>query len=185
MNPVAESRRKAYQALEIRFLTLRHPWGTAALAASGLALFSITLRGGGRALGEHLKAIGHDSDNLGAAPAGDPVLSPLREWLEALLVRARYAPPPAFARTISGTSFQETVWRTIAAIPPGETRSYGEIARRIGRPRAARAVGAASAANPLPPLIPCHRLKGAGGDLRGYAGGFAMKRHLLGVERSR
>ncbi len=60
--------------------------------------------------------------------------------------------------------------------------TYAGMARRIGRPRAARAVGAAAAANPIPPLIPCHRLMGSGGGLRGYAGGIGMKMRLIGAE---
>jgi O-6-methylguanine DNA methyltransferase len=83
-----------------------------------------------------------------------------------------------------GTPFQRAVWDAVAAIPYGETRSYGEIARALGRPAAARAVGAANGANPLAPIIPCHRVVGADGGLTGYGGGLAMKRHLLDLERS-
>ncbi len=175
----------AGQVREVRCLTLSHPWGTAALAASGQELCIIALRGGRRALKERMAARGNSSARLVSASGSDPILAPVRDWLDALLVRERYAPPPPLTDQFSGTPFQEMVWRAIAAIPPGETRSYVEIAREIGRPRAARAVGAASAANPLPPLIPCHRLMGAGGGLRGYAGGLPMKRHLLELERSR
>ena len=81
-----------------------------------------------------------------------------------------------------GTPFQRLVWDAVAAVPYGETRTYGEIARTIGRPAAARAVGAANGANPLPVIIPCHRLIGANGDLTGYGGGIEIKRHLLAIE---
>lgn len=81
-----------------------------------------------------------------------------------------------------GTPFQRLVWDAVAAVPYGETRTYGEIARTIGRPAAARAVGAANGANPLPVIIPCHRLIGANGDLTGYGGGIEIKRQLLALE---
>ncbi|HZS86107.1 MAG TPA: methylated-DNA--[protein]-cysteine S-methyltransferase [Chloroflexota bacterium] len=82
-----------------------------------------------------------------------------------------------------GTPFQQRVWQAVAAVPYGQTRSYGEIARAIGRPAAVRAVGAANGANPLPPIIPCHRLIGADGGLTGYGGGLGMKAWLLELER--
>jgi len=81
-----------------------------------------------------------------------------------------------------GTSFQTTVWKAVAKIPAGETRSYAEIAAAIGRPRAVRAVGAAQAANPLPILVPCHRVIGTDGRLTGYAGGLDVKQWLLDHE---
>lgn len=82
-----------------------------------------------------------------------------------------------------GTAFQREVWAAVAAIPYGETRSYQQIARQIGRPGASRAVGAANGANPLPPIVPCHRVIGAAGSLVGYGGGLALKRQLLELER--
>ena len=82
-----------------------------------------------------------------------------------------------------GTSFQRQVWKTLQQIPCGETISYGELAKRIGRPTAARAVGAANGRNPLPIVVPCHRVIGADGSLTGYAGGFAIKESLLAHER--
>jgi len=82
----------------------------------------------------------------------------------------------------AGTAFQKSVWGALAEIPWGETRSYGELARAIGRPTAARAVGAANGANPLPIVLPCHRVIGARGTLTGYAGGLERKRRLLALE---
>jgi methylated-DNA-[protein]-cysteine S-methyltransferase len=82
-----------------------------------------------------------------------------------------------------GTPFQQQVWQAVAAVPYGQTRSYSEIARSIDRPAAVRAVGAANGANPLPPIIPCHRIVGAGGALTGYSGGLEMKAWLLNLER--
>ncbi|HET7034829.1 MAG TPA: methylated-DNA--[protein]-cysteine S-methyltransferase [Thermomicrobiaceae bacterium] len=81
-----------------------------------------------------------------------------------------------------GTPFQRRVWQAVAAVPFGETATYREIAARIGAPRAYRAVGAANGANPAAIVIPCHRLVGADGGLRGYGGGLHQKRALLDLE---
>jgi methylated-DNA-[protein]-cysteine S-methyltransferase len=81
-----------------------------------------------------------------------------------------------------GTPFQQAVWTTLLAIPAGETRSYVDIARAIGRPSAVRAVGAANGRNPLAIVVPCHRVIGASGALTGYAGGLDAKRWLLAHE---
>lgn len=86
-----------------------------------------------------------------------------------------------FALT-TGTPFQQRVWRTLATIPRGETRSYGWLARAIDAPKAVRAVGAANGANPLPILLPCHRVVGADGSLTGFGGGIETKRRLLALE---
>jgi methylated-DNA-[protein]-cysteine S-methyltransferase len=83
---------------------------------------------------------------------------------------------------VRGTVFQKAAWDEIARIPYGATTTYGEIARRIGKPQAARAVGAANGANPLPIIIPCHRVLGANGSLTGYGGGLEMKAALLRLE---
>lgn len=81
-----------------------------------------------------------------------------------------------------GTAFQLSVWRALADIPYGETITYGELARRVGRPAAFRAVGQANGANPLPIVYPCHRVVAAGGRLGGYGGGLETKRRLLALE---
>ena len=77
-----------------------------------------------------------------------------------------------------GTDFQKQVWSQLMKIPFGETRSYGEIARSLGKPNSSRAVGAANGANPIPILIPCHRVIGSNGNLTGYAGGLDKKIYL-------
>ena len=82
-----------------------------------------------------------------------------------------------------GTSFRATVWDELMRIPYGETISYGELARRIGQPSASRAVGAANGANPLPIIVPCHRVIGSSGALTGFGGGLPTKRWLLEHER--
>jgi len=81
-----------------------------------------------------------------------------------------------------GTPFQREVWSALLAIPYGETVSYGELARRLGRSNASRAVGAANGRNPIPIIIPCHRVIGADGSLTGFGGGLAIKRRLLELE---
>lgn len=82
-----------------------------------------------------------------------------------------------------GTPFQLAVWEGLRTIPYAETRSYGDLARQIGRPRAVRAVGAANGANPLSIVVPCHRVIGSNGSLTGYGGGLDAKRWLLAHER--
>lgn len=81
-----------------------------------------------------------------------------------------------------GTAFQQTVWRELQKIPGGQTLSYGQIAAALGRPSAARAVGGACGANPVPLLVPCHRVLAAGGRPGGFSGGMAWKRRLLAAE---
>ena len=92
--------------------------------------------------------------------------------------RQRFALPLA----PRGTEFYRAVWRALEAIPYGETRSYGDIAAAVGRPKAVRAVGQANHRNPIPIVIPCHRVVGADGSLTGYAGGLDLKARLLRLE---
>jgi O-6-methylguanine DNA methyltransferase len=105
-----------------------------------------------------------------------PALTQLREYFSR--VRHEFDLP----LDVRGTDFQKAVWGELVRIPYGATTSYGDIARRIGRPKAARAVGAAIGANPLPILIPCHRVVGADGSLTGYGGGLEVKASLLRLE---
>lgn len=83
-----------------------------------------------------------------------------------------------------GTEFQKTVWNALLEIPYGETISYSQLASLIARPTAIRAVGTANGSNPLPILIPCHRVVSQGGGLGGYGGGLELKRYLLNIESS-
>lgn len=118
---------------------------------------------------------------------------------QAVVVRERVSPSPvrlslqqyfegdlaALTRipvATGGTAFQRAVWAALRDIPAGETRSYGELAREIGRPQAVRAVGLANGANPVGVVVPCHRVIGANRSLTGYAGGLARKRWLLAHE---
>lgn len=84
---------------------------------------------------------------------------------------------------VEGSAFQKSVWAALVTIPYGETRTYGELAAQIGRPRACRAVGGANHGNPLSIVIPCHRVIGADGSLTGYGGGLPMKKFLLDLEQ--
>lgn len=84
---------------------------------------------------------------------------------------------------LHGTEFQQKVWEACATIPYGETRSYADLAKAIGNPKATRAVGTALGKNPIPIIIPCHRVLRTNGDLGGYAGGLDVKRKLLELEK--
>lgn len=113
----------------------------------------------------------------------DPAAAPLpevRRQLDDYLAgrRRQFDVPLDFA----GTPFQRLCWEALLRIPYGETRTYGEMAREIGRPAAVRAVGHANHDNPIGVIIPCHRVIGANGSLTGYAGGLDMKRVLLELE---
>jgi methylated-DNA-[protein]-cysteine S-methyltransferase len=83
---------------------------------------------------------------------------------------------------LHGTPFQRSVWQALLGITPGQTRSYGDIARQVGSPQAVRAVGSAVGKNPLSVVVPCHRVIGRGGAITGYAGGVDRKRALLALE---
>ncbi len=133
-----------------------------------------------------LAAIDFGPAAVASSTAGAP-----RDDADAALAEARRQLESYFAgkrRTFSlplsprGTPFQRRVWTALEAIPYGETASYGEIAAAIGAPGSARAVGAANGANPLPIVIPCHRVIGADGSLTGYGGGMERKKRLLALE---
>ena len=127
----------------------------------------------------HLRFPGSDLSFAGESQGGaaaDLLESELNDYLEGRL--ARFTVP----LDLQGTAFRSEVWRRVLEIPYGCTRTYSEVARAIGRPLAARAVGAANGANPVPILVPCHRLVGASGALTGYGGGIELKRWLLRLE---
>jgi len=126
-------------------------------------------------------------------PAGKGAVTPKPDWHrdDAAYPEARAQLGAYFAGRLTrfdlaldprGTPFQSAVWAELTRIPPGRTISYGELARRIGRPGASRAVGAANGANPLPIVVPCHRVIGTSGALTGFAGGLDTKRFLLALE---
>ena len=108
----------------------------------------------------------------------------LKSMMEAVLRHLEDgAPMAALPLDVRATAFQWQVWQALAAIPPGETRTYGELAAELGKPKAARAVGRACATNPVSLVIPCHRAVGANGSLTGYRWGKERKRALLARER--
>jgi methylated-DNA-[protein]-cysteine S-methyltransferase len=110
--------------------------------------------------------------------------APLRDAVEEL--RAYFAGELREFKTPlapQGTAFQRRVWSELTRIPYGETISYGELAARIGNPKASRAVGLANGCNPIAIVVPCHRVIGANGKLTGYGGGLPIKKHLLSFER--
>jgi methylated-DNA-[protein]-cysteine S-methyltransferase len=123
-----------------------------------------------------------------ACQSGPPSASAPVQWLKLTRqaleqVLAGQAPkqlPPFDLST--GTDFQRSVWKALSAIPLGQTVTYTQLAQTIGRPQAARSVGQACGANPIPVLIPCHRVVAAHGGLGGFSAGLPWKRKLLGVE---
>jgi methylated-DNA-[protein]-cysteine S-methyltransferase len=116
------------------------------------------------------------ADALEDATRCSPVLAQLAEYLGG---RRRAFELPLAPR---GTAFQRRVWDQLLRIPYGSTISYGELAARVGNPAASRAVARANATNPLPIVVPCHRVIGSDGTLTGYGGGLHRKRFLLGLE---
>ncbi len=111
----------------------------------------------------------------------DTGLRPVAEALTGLIDGSRADFPHAIDLN-QGTPFQRAVWKALMDIRHGETITYAELARRVGRPKAIRAVGQANGANPLPVVVPCHRVVAANGKLGGYTGGVDIKEHLLFVE---
>ena len=144
-------------------------------------------------IGELLLAGDNDGLSMIGFPKGSMRREPEPDWIfnEKQLTEARRQLREYFAGDrrefdlpvrLSGTEFQVSVLQALQQIPYGETVSYGEIARRIGRPRAVRAVGAANGRNPVPIVVPCHRVIGSTGDLTGFGGGLDTKEALLRLE---
>ena len=150
------------------YATTRSPVGELLLTAGPAGLTGVYLEPPPLAAGRRL-----DEDGLSAA-AGQ-----LAEYFagERTSFDLELAP--------SGTPFQLRVWQELRRVPYGSTVTYGELARRLGLPRAARAVGAANGQNPLSIVVPCHRVVGSGGSLVGYSGGLGRKRALLELEARR
>ena len=128
-------------------------------------------------------------------PGGSRTRQPETSWRrdDAIFDRVSEELNAYFAREITefsvrlkltGTEFQKTVWKALLTIPFGETLSYGALAKKIEFPSGSRAVGAANGANPIPIVVPCHRVIGANGSLTGFGGGIGTKRFLLNHERS-
>ena len=162
---------------DIAYARMDSPVGPVWVATSGLGICAL-----GLGAGQPERFFGWLARRIDAEPPREdsaalaPALTQLREYFSR--VRHEFD----LSLDARGTAFQQAVWAEISGVAYGATTTYGEIARRIGRPRAARAVGAAVGANPLPILIPCHRVIGAGGSLTGYGGGLETKEALLRLE---
>jgi methylated-DNA-[protein]-cysteine S-methyltransferase len=154
----------------IYYKVMESPVGALLLAADDLALRHIIFSGGR----EPAAPLPHWRES--AAPLRETIRQ-LRAWFSGELREFDLPLAP------EGPAFHQRVWRELCNIPYGETISYGEIARRIGSPNASRAVGRANGANPIPIVIPCHRVIGSNGKLTGYGGGLPRKQFLLGLER--
>lgn len=157
----------------LRYCHVESPVGLLLLAGDDAALRFLSFPSGHRAFGP----------KPGWRAAEAAPFAPARAQLAAYFAGrlARFDLPLA----LGGTPFQNEVWRYLPRIGFGETRGYGEIARALGRPGASRAVGAANGANPLPIILPCHRVIGASGALTGFGGGLPVKRFLLALEGAR
>lgn len=116
------------------------------------------------------------------ATKGHPLLERARKQLAEYFAGKRTAFDLPLAA--NGTDFQRNVWQRLCEIPFGRTSSYGEVAARVGNPKASRAVGAANGRNPIAVIVPCHRVIGADGSLTGFGGGLERKRWLLEHERA-
>jgi O-6-methylguanine DNA methyltransferase len=119
--------------------------------------------------------------SFAAAPARGGPMAPVRAWFRDYFAGSL---PEALPYRLYGTEFQVAVWEALFEVPAGQTRTYGQLARRIGHPDAARAVGAAVGQNPIAIVAPCHRIVGADGSLTGFGGGLPRKKWLLAHEAS-
>lgn len=133
----------------------------------------------GRGLSGFLQRFARRPSLVDAFAPNRPAIAQIRDYLEGK--RTDFD----LSLDLRATDFQRRVYEAVAAIPYGEVRSYAEVARAIGHPSAVRAVGAANGANPLPLVVPCHRVVGSGGHLGGYGGGLPLKRRLLAMESER
>ncbi len=153
----------------VRWTTYASPLGTLTLTASGAGLTGVRFPEEGATLPD-------------AGRADAPFAAAVRQLDEYFAgARTAFALP---LDPVAGSDFARSVWREVARIPHGRTISYAELARRVGRPGHVRAVGGANARNPLPIVVPCHRVIGSRGGLTGYSGGFDRKRALLDLEAS-
>jgi methylated-DNA-[protein]-cysteine S-methyltransferase len=155
---------------------MRSPIGPLVLHVKDGCLCGLSFKDGLESTLKHLRSrFGEFTVRRSKDPAG--VVSRLRAYF-----RGDFGALDDIKVDTGGTAFQRSVWRELRRIPVGKTISYGELARRIRRPRAVRAVGAANGANPVAIVIPCHRVIGANGRLVGYGGGLDRKSRLLELE---
>ena len=155
----------------MNYAYLDTPVGTLLIAGDAAAVLQITFPSHGRAAKAEAGWV--ESER---GPVGEAVRQ-LREYFAGERVGFDLPMAPR------GTEFQRSVWRQLLGIPYGETISYGELARRVGNPKASRAVGSANGKNPLPIVIPCHRVIAGDGTLGGFGGGLPTKKILLALEQ--
>jgi AraC family transcriptional regulator of adaptative response/methylated-DNA-[protein]-cysteine methyltransferase len=161
----------------VRYVTVASPLGRLLVAATPRGVCAVKIGASDQALETDLRA----EFPAARVDRGDRHLA---GWVSRIVASLeRGAPDPRLPLDIRATAFQRAVWRELQRIPRGGTASYGEVARRVGRPSAARAVARACAANPVALLVPCHRVVRGNGDLGGYHWGVARKRALLERER--
>jgi len=157
---------------------MKSPVGPLVIHVKDGRLCGLSFKDGLESTVRHLEArFGEFEVRKMADPAG--VVTRLRKYF-----RGDLAALDGIEVDMGGTPFQQAVWKELRRIPVGQTISYGELARRIRRPRAVRAVGAANGANPVAIVVPCHRVIGANGDLTGYGGGLNRKTRLLELEKA-
>lgn len=158
--------------MELAYKTIQSPVGELKLVASGKGLVAVLWQNDNPnrvRLGELVKQDSH--------PLLIEAERQLREYFEGK--RKSFS----LALDLRGTSFQRNVWEALLAIPFGQTRSYRDLAKRLGNPQATRAVGAANGRNPISIIVPCHRVIGSNGKLTGFAGGLEVKARLLELEQ--
>jgi len=164
--------------MKIFYTVMRYPLGVLLVGATERGLCTVQFGDSARALERALRhqytAVQLQRDK-----------AHLTAWVKALRGYFQgHEIAPHLPLDVQATTFQRRVWKELQKIPYGQTRSYSEIARAIGHPKAARAVARACAANPVPIVIPCHRVIRSDGSLGGYSGGRARKRALLSLERA-
>jgi methylated-DNA-[protein]-cysteine S-methyltransferase len=171
----------AQKAARVRLATsvVDSPIGALRLAVTDTGVARIGLpRASGPGFAGWLRNTFTDAERVAWLPLLDKLAQELREYFAGQ--RREFSVP----LDLRGTEFQLAVWREIAAIAYGDTRTYSEIARSAGRPRAVRAAGTATGNNPVPIVVPCHRVIAAHGKLGGFSGGLDAKRRLLALERA-
>jgi len=175
----ARDYRAGGKGLTIRYATFRFPIGHVLLGATARGICAVKLGDAPAPLAQQLAQEFSQAELVPDAKALAPAAQALRAWFsgDASLER--------LPLDIRGTVFQRRVWDALRRIPRGETRSYQDIARALGAPRAVRAVGSACGANPVALIVPCHRVLRSDGSLGGYAWGLERKRKLLGLEKAK
>ncbi len=173
MKPVRQRQKRTTSGDNLFCTSRRFPIGEIGVVCSERGLREVNVRKPSGTFSGN-----HRSDRKPQAALARRVLAEIGEFLQGR--RRKFTVP----LDLQGTEFQLQVWKALLRIPYGQTRSYGEIARAVGNPKAARAVGMANHCNPLAIVVPCHRVVASDGSLGGYGGGVEMKSRLLRLEAS-